>query len=168
MRYYLRKLAFYAFAGWIAITLNFLLPRMVKGDPVQVVLAKAQRLAPLPASARHALELQFGQTHDSLLVQYWHYLGSIFTGNFGLSVTYYPSPVSHIVASALPWTVVLVGLSTIISYVVGQLLGSYVGWRRGAGLTGSSRSRRSCPPSRTSGSRSSSSTSSGSRCSGSP
>lgn len=134
MRYYLRKIVFYLLAGWIAITLNFFLPRMVKGDPVQVILAKTQRLAPLPPSARHALELQFGQTHDPLIVQYGHYLQGLFTGNLGVSVTYYPSPVTDIIAQSLPWTLMLVGLSTIISYVVGLFLGSYIGWRRGSWL----------------------------------
>jgi peptide/nickel transport system permease protein len=134
MRYYLRKIVFYLLAGWIAITLNFFLPRMVKGNPVQVIIAKTQRLAPLPPEARHALELQFGQTHDSILVQYWHYLQEIFTGNFGLSVTYYPTPVVDVIGQALPWTLGLVGLATVISYVIGLLFGSYVGWRRGTWL----------------------------------
>jgi peptide/nickel transport system permease protein len=82
----------------------------------------------------HALELQFGQTHDPIIVQYWHYLLEIFTGNFGLSVTYYPTPVVQVIGQALPWTLGLVGLSTVISYVIGLLLGSYVGWRRGSWL----------------------------------
>lgn len=134
MRYYLRKVVFYLLAAWIAITLNFFLPRMVKGNPVQVIIAKTQRLAPLPPEALHALELQFGQIHDPIIVQYWHYLQEIFTGNFGLSVTYYPTPVVQVIGQALPWTLGLVGLSTVISYVIGLLLGSYVGWRRGSWL----------------------------------
>jgi peptide/nickel transport system permease protein len=131
MRYYLRKIGFYLLAAWIAVTLNFVLPRMVRGNPVQVIIAKTQRLAPMPPSAKRALELEFGMTHDSLIVQYWHYIEGLFTGNLGVSVTYYPTPVIQVISQALPWTLVLVGLSTIISYVVGILLGSYLGWRRG-------------------------------------
>lgn len=131
MRYYLRKIGFYLLAAWIAVTLNFLLPRMVKGNPVEVIIAKTQRLSPMPPAARHALELEFGQTHDPLVVQYLHYLQGLFTGDLGVSVTYYPTPVTEVVAQALPWTLALVGLATIISYVVGMLLGSYLGWRRG-------------------------------------
>ncbi|WP_223694273.1 ABC transporter permease [Leifsonia poae] len=131
MRYYLSKLGFYLIAGWIAITLNFLLPRLVKGSPVDVILAKTQGVAPMPPEARHALELQFGVSHDPLIVQYFHYLGNLFTGNFGLSVSFYPTPAIDVVMQALPWTVGLVGLATIISYVVGILFGSWLGWRRG-------------------------------------
>jgi peptide/nickel transport system permease protein len=136
MRYYLRKLGFYLIAAFIAVTLNFLLPRLVKGNPVDVILAKTRGQAPLPASARHALELQFGVSHDPFYLQYWHYIENIFTGNFGLSVTYYPTPVTTVIAQALPWTVVLVGLATVISYVIGVVFGSYLGWRRGTWTDG--------------------------------
>ncbi|MES1169170.1 MAG: ABC transporter permease, partial [Leifsonia sp.] len=131
MRYYLNKLGFYLIAAWIAITLNFLLPRLVKGSPVDVILAKTQGVAPMPPEARHALELQFGVTHDPLIVQYVHYLGNLFTGNVGLSVSYYPTPAIDVVMQALPWTVGLVGLATVISYLIGIVFGSWLGWRRG-------------------------------------
>jgi peptide/nickel transport system permease protein len=136
VRFYLRKFGFYLVATWIAVTLNFLLPRMVKGSPVDVILAKTKGAAPMPPEARQALELQFGLSHDPLPVQYWHYLGNILTGNFGLSVTYYPTPAIDVVTQALPWTLALVGLATIISYVVGILFGSYLGWRRGTWTDG--------------------------------
>jgi peptide/nickel transport system permease protein len=131
MRYHLRKLGFYLIATWLAVTLNFLLPRLVKGSPVDVILAKTRGVAPMPPEARQALELQFGVSHDPLYLQYFHYLGNLFDGQFGLSVTYYPTPAIDIVLQALPWTVVLVGLSTVLSYVIGILFGSYLGWRRG-------------------------------------
>jgi peptide/nickel transport system permease protein len=136
MRYYLRKLGFYLVAAWIAVTLNFLLPRLVQGNPVEIILAKTRGQAPLPPSAKRALELQFGVSHDPLIVQYWHYLQNIVTGNFGLSVTFYPTPVSTVIGQALPWTLVLVGLATVISYLMGVLFGSYLGWRRGTWTDG--------------------------------
>jgi peptide/nickel transport system permease protein len=131
MRYYANKLGFYLIAAWIAITLNFLLPRLVKGSPVDVILAKTQGVAPMPPEARRALELQFGVSHDPLIVQYGQYLHNIFTGNFGLSVSYYPTPAIDVVLQALPWTVGLVGLATVISYLIGIVFGSWLGWRRG-------------------------------------
>ncbi|GAA1449165.1 ABC transporter permease [Leifsonia poae] len=131
MRYYLNKLGFYLIAGWIAITLNFLLPRLVKGSPVDVILAKTQGVGPMPPEARHALELQFGVSHEPLIVQYGQYLHNLFTGDFGLSVSYYPTPAIDVVMQALPWTVALVGLATVISYVIGIVFGSWLGWRRG-------------------------------------
>jgi peptide/nickel transport system permease protein len=136
MAYYLRKLGFYLVTAWIAITLNFLLPRLVKGNPVDIILAKTQGVAPLPPEAKKALELQFGVSHDPLIVQYGQYLGNLFHGNFGLSVTYYPTPAIDVVSQALPWTLTLVGLATVISYVIGVVFGSYLGWRRGTWTDG--------------------------------
>ena len=136
MRYYLRKIGFYLIAVWIAVTLNFLLPRLVKGNPVDVILAKTQGSGALPPGARAALELQFGVSHAPLVVQYFDYIANIFRGDFGLSVTFYPTPAIVVVEQALPWTLVLVGLSTVISYVIGVVFGSYLGWKRGGWTDG--------------------------------
>ena len=68
-------------------------------------------------------------THASLFVQYLHYLGDIATGNFGTSLYFYPASVSSVVRAALPWTLGLVGVTTILAFV----LGTGVGHRLGAG-----------------------------------
>lgn len=134
MKYVVRRLGFYVIAVFVAVTLNFLIPRLLPGNPVDAILAKTQSTAPLPPSARQALEIQFGVSHDALLVQYWHYLGNLVHGQFGISVSFYPTPVSTIVLQALPWTLALVGLSTLISFVLGIALGALAGWKRGSWL----------------------------------
>jgi peptide/nickel transport system permease protein len=55
-------------------------------------------------------------------------------GNLGVSTSYYPSTVTSVIRSALPWTIGLVGLATVISFVLGTLLGVLVAWRRGTWL----------------------------------
>jgi len=134
VKYVVRRLGFYVIAVFVAVTLNFLIPRLLPGNPVDAILAKTQSTAPLPPSARQALEIQFGVSHDALPVQYWHYLGSLVHGQFGISVSFYPTPVSTIVLQALPWTLALVGLSTLISFVLGIALGALAGWKRGSWL----------------------------------
>src|SRR5947207_11536437 len=109
MRYLRRKLLFYLVAAWAALTLNFFVPRLAKGDPVEAFLAPTQNSTPMPSSARHALELQFGITHDPLYVQYSHYLLNLAHGQLGVSLTYYPAPVVKVLRQALPWTVLMVG-----------------------------------------------------------
>jgi peptide/nickel transport system permease protein len=136
VRYLLRKVLFYLVAVWAAISINFGLPRLVPGNPVDVILARTQQTQPLPPEARAALNLQFGITDDPLWLQYWHYLVNLVHGQFGLSVTYYPAPVSTIVRQALPWTVVLVGLATVIAVTLGLALGAITGWKRGTWLDG--------------------------------
>jgi peptide/nickel transport system permease protein len=136
MRYYLRKLAFYLVALWAALTLNFLIPRMMPGDPVDILLAKLQqRGGSADPDTRRAFELLLGaDTHESLPRQYVSYLGNLVHGRLGISVSDFPTPVSSVIATSLPWTLALVGIATVISVLLGTALGALVGWRRGTWL----------------------------------
>jgi peptide/nickel transport system permease protein len=81
----------------------------------------------------HAISLAFGlNTNEGLLGQYWSYLDQLFHGNLGVSVTYFPSTVGSVLRTALPWTVALVGVATVLSFVFGTLLGILSAWRRGS------------------------------------
>ena len=87
--------------------------------------------------ALHALEVAFGvKTHQSLLSEYFDYLGNVFRGRFGISLTFFPDPVMHDILQALPWTLVLVGVTTIVGFVLGTLIGLIGAWRRGGFLDG--------------------------------
>src|SRR5262249_50694031 len=68
--------------------------------------------------------------------QYLHYLGDIATGNFGTSLYFYPSSVSQVVRAAIPWTLGLVGMTTILAFVLGTVVGIISAWRRGTWLDG--------------------------------
>ena len=128
MTFLLRRLGFYAVAAWAAITINFVIPHLLPSNPVQVMMARHPEF---PPSARRALEIQFGLGHQgSLLHQYWVYLGHLFQGNLGISVLNYPATVATVLNNTWPWTIALVGSATIISFVIGTLLGIFAGWRR--------------------------------------
>jgi peptide/nickel transport system permease protein len=132
MRHLLRRIGFYLAALWVALTLNFLIPRLMPGDPVGLYIARLQgRVDP---RAIQALRLQFGITNDSLWTQYVRYLGQLLHGDLGRSINYYPTPVTDIIAQSLPWTLVLVGITSIISFTLGTLLGAISAWRRGSRL----------------------------------
>ena len=82
MRYALRRLGFFVLTLWIALTLNFLLPRLMPGNPATAMLSKFH--GELSPKAQNALEILFGvNTKESLLSQYFSYLHQILTGNFG-------------------------------------------------------------------------------------
>ncbi|PRY38754.1 ABC transporter permease [Umezawaea tangerina] len=136
MRYYLRKLAFYLVALWAALTLNFVIPRLMPGNPVDILLAKLQlRGGSVDPAARRSFELLLGGGGDeSVVSQYLSYLGNVFRGDLGVSVSAFPAPVSQVIADSLPWTVVLVGIATLLSFLVGIALGALVGWKRGTWL----------------------------------
>lgn len=132
MRYLLRRLGFYALAAWAALTLNFFLPRLMPGDPATALFARFKgQLAP---EAAQALREAFGLTDESLLSQYFTYLGHVFQGDLGVSVTYFPAPVGEVIANGLVWTVFLAGTALILSFLIGSLLGVITAWWRSGWL----------------------------------
>ncbi len=132
MRFLFRRLTFYIVAAFAAITLNFFIPRMMVGDPVQLMFAQFQgRLDP---RAMESLKETFGFVQGPLLQQYITYLTNLFQGNFGLSVSSFPVPVIELIGPSLAWTVRLIGFSTILAFIIGTILGVFAAWRRGGGI----------------------------------
>ncbi|GAB2456699.1 ABC transporter permease [Xylanimonas ulmi] len=131
LRFFARRTAFYLFTAWAAITINFFLPRFMKGDPISAYLARNQgRVSP---EAAESLRILFGlNTDKSLLRQYADYWGLMFSGDLGRSLSRGLTPVTDVISVALPWTIGLVGIATILSFVIGTSLGALVGWRRGS------------------------------------
>lgn len=126
----LRRAAFYLFTAWAAITINFILPRLMKGDPISAYLLKNQgRVSP---EAIESLKVLFGLDQNrSLVEQYVDYWGLLLRGDLGQSFSRGLAPVTEVIAAAVPWTVGLVGIATIISFVLGTTVGAVIGWRRG-------------------------------------
>lgn len=130
MRYLARRFAFYLITAWAALTLNFLIPRLMPGDPAQALLSRFRgRLDP---RATEALTAMFGLNDASMWSQYRTYLADLSKGDFGLSFTFFPTPVATVIMDSLWWTIVLVGIATVVSFVVGTLLGVVAGWKRGS------------------------------------
>ncbi|WP_246577585.1 ABC transporter permease [Actinospica durhamensis] len=131
MRYIGRKLGFYLVAAWVAITVNFFLPRLIPGDPVSIIISRQTQSGTVPAGEAAALRKLLGLGSGSLLSQYGQYLDQLVHLNFGLSITEFPTPVADVVRPAIAWTLVLVGLATFISFCLGVGLGALAGWKRG-------------------------------------
>ena len=133
MRFVIRRLGFFVVTLWAAITTNFLIPRLMPGNAALAMMSRYRgRLNP---SALHAIEIAFGvKTHQSLLAAYFSYLGNVLRGRFGTSLTFFPDKVAHDVFQALPWTLALVGVTTILAFILGTLIGLVAAWRRGGML----------------------------------
>jgi peptide/nickel transport system permease protein len=129
MAFLLRRLVFYLAAFLAAATINFFLPRVMPGDPVQIMFAGAG--SNLSLENLNALKLTFGFIDAPIGEQYVAYLQSVFTGNLGRSIKYFPLPVTELLGRALIWTVGLVGTATVLSFALGTLLGVMAAWRRG-------------------------------------
>jgi len=134
MRFVLRRTGFFLLTLWVALTLNFVLPRLMPGNPALAAIANHK--GALSPQALKALEAQFGlNEHQNLLAQYFKYLGDVATGNFGESLTTQPgNSVGRIVMDAIPWTLGLVGITTILAFVLGTGIGIVGAWRRGGRL----------------------------------
>src|SRR5690606_22678394 len=126
------RAAFYLFTLWAALTINFFLPRMMKGDAVTQYLARNRNVSPEAADALRAL---LGMDTDkTLFQQYLDYWGLLLHGDLGVSLLHGLRPVTEVIGQALPWTVGLVGLATVISFAIGTIGGAFIGWRRGSKL----------------------------------
>ncbi|MDI6101581.1 ABC transporter permease [Actinoplanes sp. NEAU-A12] len=135
MKYFLQRLAFYLFTAWAAITLNFFIPRMIPGDPVQALVTKYQ--GQLSSKAIESLYVLFGLDKEAgIWDEYVSYWKQLLSGDLGLSFTFFPTPVSEIISESLPWTLLLVGITTVISFFLGTGLGVLAGWRRGSWTDG--------------------------------
>lgn len=131
MRYIAAKLGFYLLALWAAVTINFALPRLIPGTPVDALLGKMSLHGSVPPGEREALEALLGSPHGNIVSQYFHYLGDLVQLKFGLSITYFPVPVSTVLHQSMFWTIVLIGIATTLSFILGISFGAVAGWRRG-------------------------------------
>jgi peptide/nickel transport system permease protein len=130
MRFILRRTGFFLFTLWAAVTMNFVIPRLMPGNPALAMMARYK--GHINGQALHALEVLFGvKTHQNLVAEYFSYLGNIFQGRFGISYTFFPDTVSHEVLQAIPWTLGLVGITTVLAFILGTLIGLVSAWRRG-------------------------------------
>ena len=126
------RAAFYLFTLWAAITINFIVPRLMKGDAISAYLARNRNVSPEAADALRAL---LGlDSEKNIAEQYVDYLSHLVRGDLGVSLLHGLRPVSEVISGALPWTVGLVGFATIISFLIGTIGGAIVGWRRGSRL----------------------------------
>ena len=121
---------FYLFTLWAALTLNFAIPRLMPGNPVQALFARFR--GQIPASATASYSKLFGLNHSGLWAQYGTYFSQLVHGNLGISFSYFPSTTAQVIMTSLPWTATLIGVSTVISFLIGTVLGIMSGWWRGS------------------------------------
>lgn len=132
MRWFLRRLGFYVFAIWVALTLNFLLPRLMPGDPIGGLMQhlSSAQIAANPGIIKTYQALLGGGNH-SIWQDYVTYLHRIAHFNFGISTSNYPTPVSEVVGRTLPYSIFLVGVAFVLAFLIGTGIGMLAAWRRG-------------------------------------
>jgi len=132
VRYVTRRVGLFLITLWAALTVNFIIPRVMPGNEATAVLATFRNVNP---AALHALQIEFGvNVHQNILITYLQYIGNCLTGQFGLTAQ--REPVLTEIIGKLPWTLGLVGVSTVIAFAIGTLVGVVGAWRRGGKLDG--------------------------------
>jgi peptide/nickel transport system permease protein len=131
LRYLLRRVGFFLLTLWAALTLNFFLPHFMPGSPINTL--RAQTKGRVSDAQLEQILTSFGyKPHENIVQQYFDYFGNMITGNWGVSLgSSLGTPVSKLIGQALPWTLGLVGFTTVLAFLLGSLVGTIAAWRRG-------------------------------------
>ena len=128
MKFLVQKFFLYCLAAIGALVINFFLPRLLPGDPASMIFARFQgRLDPAVIGD---LKATFGLVDKPLFEQFLTYLSSLMHGDFGLSIAYFPAKVTDVIAQGLLWTVFLTGVTVLLSFSLGTILGAFAAWNR--------------------------------------
>jgi peptide/nickel transport system permease protein len=133
--YVLRRLGMWLLTIWLGATVIFIIPRLAPGDPVYAMVSRLTAQSGYVENSVAMIEAwraRFG-LDGPILVQYFSYLRSVLTFDLGYSLSSFPSRVDEMVFDALPWTLGLLTVATLISFVLGNLIGALMAWRRTPG-----------------------------------
>lgn len=134
--YIFKRLGMFVLTVWLGTTLIFIIPRLAPGDPVAAMVSRMQAQAGKVENSAEMIEAwraRFG-LDAPLPVQYLRYLRNAATFNLGYSLANFPSEVADLVRRRIPWTLGLLSLATLISFMLGNSIGALMAWRRTPGL----------------------------------
>jgi peptide/nickel transport system permease protein len=131
-KYFLNKLRWFLITLVCAFILNFILPRLMPGDPVAAIVSRlAQGMS--NATGVQAIYQQYADlfgTKKPMHEQFFIYVKNIAQGNFGFSFSQYPRTVADVIASSLWWTVLLQLPAILVGWLIGNLLGALAAYRK--------------------------------------
>lgn len=131
--YLAKRFGVFLLIVWIAATLNFFLPRLSGQDPVRMKLLQQAQLGGYVQAGIEAMVKEYDQRFGldkPLGIQYLTYLQDVARLNFNYSIANYPRTVNEMIAEAIPWTVGLLGTTTLLSFGLGTFLGALLAWPR--------------------------------------
>ena len=130
--YIVRRVGMFFITVWLGTTLIFFIPRMAPGDPVAAMVSRLSAQAGTISNSAEMIaswRQRFG-LDKPILVQYVRYIYNASTFQLGASLAHFPSNVQDMVARAFPWTLGLLGLATLMSFIAGNVVGALLAWRR--------------------------------------
>src|SRR5260221_9453595 len=130
-RYIAKRIGLFFLTIWVASTINFLIPPLAPGDPVAGVIGAMQAQGTTVANSAEIItsfRARFG-LDDPIPVQYLKYLWALAHLDLGLSIAHFPTPVSSIIAASLPYTLTLLTVATILTFIIGNFAGALLVWK---------------------------------------
>jgi peptide/nickel transport system permease protein len=134
-KYVLTRFAMYILTIWLGATMIFFIPRLAPGDPTSAIIGRMMQVQGRVENANQIIEAwkaRFG-LDQPLYVQYIRYLGNLVHFDFGYSLHNFPTSAWDIVKPALPWSLGLLACATALSFLIGNVIGALMGWRKTPG-----------------------------------
>lgn len=132
-KYYTNKIIWYLITFVIAVGLNFVLPRLMPGDPVSAIAARAVD-GMTDSTAIQAVYEDYAEkfgVNEPMITQFFVFVKNAVRGNFGVSFSQYPRTVSNIIESSVWWTVCLQLPAITLGWILGNLLGAVAAYMKG-------------------------------------
>lgn len=130
--YVIQRVLMWFLTIFIGVTLTFAIPRLNKSDPTTAMVLRMMNQRGYVENAEQIIATYkeaFG-LNDPWYIQYVKYLGNVARFNYGFSFAKFPSDAWDIVKPALPWTLILLSVSAVVSFLLGVFIGSLMGWRK--------------------------------------
>lgn len=130
--YVIKRIGMFLLTVWLGTTIIFIIPRLAPGDPVQAMVGRMMIVGTNVKNCNeiiNAWRKRFG-LDQPIYIQYIRYLYNSATFNTGYSLASFPSRVDDMVARAMPWTLGLLSVATLISFILGNAIGALLAWRR--------------------------------------
>lgn len=133
VKYFGNKLLWFLVTLFFAFILNFILPRLMPGDPVAAIVARlAQGMS--NTTGVQAIYEQYAElfgTNEPILQQFFLYMRNVLQGDFGYSISQYPRTVADVIQSSILWTIGLQFPAIIVGWLIGNTLGALAAYLRG-------------------------------------
>ncbi len=130
--YLLQRLMMWILTIWIGVTLTFAIPRIGGSDPTTAMVLRMMNMRGYVENANQIIETykqSFG-LNDPWYIQYVRYLGHVVRFDYGFSFAKFPTNAWDIVTPMLPWTLGLLSVASVVSFILGVTVGSLMGWRK--------------------------------------
>ncbi|MFK7800231.1 MAG: ABC transporter permease [Anaerolineae bacterium] len=126
-----KRLGFLFLVVWAAGTITFFIPRLSARNPIRERFADLARTGGFSPSDLETIVESYNQKFGldkPLMQQYWDYMSSLARFDLGVSLNQFPKTVNELILEALPWTIGLLLVTTILSFIIGNLLGALAAW----------------------------------------